>query len=469
LKKNEKTRGNKSENNLSNFTASAGSVSFQRLRGERFMSKKSFSGSVDFIDSIEVKTPCSEDWNEMKGNDKVRFCSHCSFEVNNVSALTRKQAMRLVRDSKGGICVRFVKNPVTNKPVFAEKFYKITRRAGLAAGVLGASLTLSTITYAQGGTGDNKTSEAQTEISVEKQTKEEKTGNATAKISGTITDPNGAVVPGVSVRLVKDGFQRTAVSTDEGFYEFTNIPVGVYEIVFEQTGGFKAAKGTQEIKEDADAVVNVSLEVGEQFVTMGVVATSSYVSMLHIAVSNGDLETVKNLIAGGEDVNLRDENNSGIAPLFVAVEYGYAEIAETLLNFGARVNAKDENKQTPLMSLDGDASPELVRLLIKHGAKINATDWQGNTALMLAARSVKAEVLQILIDHGADVNRQNKQGQTALMNAAEADNLESVRALILAGADVNLKNKDGETAWDLTAADEIEKLLESHGAIVEDK
>jgi len=87
------------------------------------MSKKSF------IDAIEVKNACSEDWDEMKGTARVRFCSHCAFEVNNISELTRKQAMRLVRESDGRICVRYVRHPVDNTPVFADKFYQITRRA----------------------------------------------------------------------------------------------------------------------------------------------------------------------------------------------------------------------------------------------------------------------------------------------------------------------------------------------------
>ena len=61
------------------------------------MSKKSF------IDSIEVKSPCSEDWNEMRGNNQVRFCSHCNLNVNNLSVMTRKQALKLVRKAEGRI------------------------------------------------------------------------------------------------------------------------------------------------------------------------------------------------------------------------------------------------------------------------------------------------------------------------------------------------------------------------------
>jgi ankyrin repeat protein len=426
----------------------------------------SFNGSID---SIEVKTPCSEDWNEMKGNEKVRFCSHCSFEVNDISRMTRKEAMRLVRSSDGRICVRYVKNPVTSKILFAGKLHQITRRAGLAAGVLGASLTLSTLTYAQDVTIDvQENAETRTAALVEKPLEEDKTGG-TARLSGTITDPNGAVVPNVTVRLVREGFQRAVTSSDEGFYEFTNIPSGVYSIVFEGSSGFKTANASQDIKADGDVEVNISLEVGAQFVTMGIMSISSYSSPLHVAVSDGDIDAVRSLIAKGVGINGKEESYGNITPLFVAVENGNLEITELLLSYRARANALSTDKQTPLMRLDDDATAELVRALFKYGAKVNLKDVDGNTALILAARSVKTEVLQILLDHGASVNAQNKQGQTALMNAAEADHLENVRALIMAGADVNLKDEDGDTALDLTTDAEIEQLLKSHGAVSGEK
>ena len=64
--------------------------------------------------------------------------------------MTRKQALKIVRESSGRICVRYIQNPVDKTPVFADRLYQITRRAGIAAGVLGASLSFSSLTYAQG-------------------------------------------------------------------------------------------------------------------------------------------------------------------------------------------------------------------------------------------------------------------------------------------------------------------------------
>lgn len=410
----------------------------------------------------------------MRGDEKIRFCGHCSKNVNNISEMTRKEALRLVRESNGSLCVRYVKNPSNSKPVFADRLYRISRRAGIAAGVLGASLSLSTVTFAQGNVGSIKrelVTGAQTETPKEKRANEEKAASGTSRISGTITDPNGAVIPGVSVTLSAEGFEQTISTSEEGFYQFDNLKAGIYSIKVAAVAGLEEALAAQDLAENSDTVVNLTLKANSDLVTVtvGEVALAEFKSLVHKAVADDDVDQLKNLIADGRNINEKDENYDGVTPLFLAVENGNVETAEILLAYGAKVNVRDAGRQTALMRLDDDASPELVRALIKYGAKISPVDREGNTALILAARSVKAEVLQILLDHGADVNARNKQGQTALMNAADADNLESVRALIMAGADVNLKNKEGETAWDLATSAEIADLLESHGATFDEE
>lgn len=425
-----------------------------------------------FLEQIEVKNSCSEDWEQMKGNDRARFCSHCSLSVNNLSALSRREALKLVRDANGRICVRYVQNPVDKTPVFANRLHQITRRAAVAAGVLGASLTLSTLAFAQGSPRlIKREANAQSEALQVNESEKDQTEKSPTSVSGAITDSTGAVIPGISVVLVnkETGEMRKVISNDDGFYEFQQTSAGNYTIKAEERNGFKDfILENVTVFEGESSRRDIQMEVGNEVVIMGMMVIAGYEKPLFQAVSENDLEEVKNLVARGENVNGREEDSDDVTPLFVAAENGNAEIAETLLNFGARVNARDENRQTPLMRLDRDASPELVRLLIRHDAKINVRDKEGNTPLILAAENASAEVLRILIDHGADVNAQNKEGQTALMNAAYEDDLEKVRILILAGADVNLKNKKDETAWDLTSDEKIGKLLESHGAKISD-
>src|SRR6266700_2768288 len=108
------------------------------------MSKKSV------LESMKVDKPCSAEWNEMAGNDQVRFCGHCAKNDNDISEMTRKEAVRLVRRSNGSLCIRYYIDPVTRRPMFLENFIQISRRAPrLAAGVISASLSLAAMSYAQ--------------------------------------------------------------------------------------------------------------------------------------------------------------------------------------------------------------------------------------------------------------------------------------------------------------------------------
>src|SRR2546423_2597640 len=66
-------------------------------------------------------------------------------------------------------------------------------------------------------------------------------GNAT--LTGTVTDPNGAVVPNakVTVTNVATNVSSTTQTTDAGLYRFNTLPVGTYRINVEITG-FKTAQ-----------------------------------------------------------------------------------------------------------------------------------------------------------------------------------------------------------------------------------
>ena len=66
----------------------------------------------------------------------------------------------------------------------------------------------------------------------------------TGDLEGKITDPNGAVVPNVSVTLtgVTVGFQRTVQSDDEGEFRIKQIPIGIYRITTVAINGFADSK-----------------------------------------------------------------------------------------------------------------------------------------------------------------------------------------------------------------------------------
>jgi hypothetical protein len=73
----------------------------------------------------------------------------------------------------------------------------------------------------------------------------------TGQISGTVTDPNGAVVQGASVTVSNQetGLSRTITTSDDGIYSFQLLPPGRYKVEV-------TASGFQ--KNEAEAVVNIT-------------------------------------------------------------------------------------------------------------------------------------------------------------------------------------------------------------------
>lgn len=47
----------------------------------------------------------------MRGDDRVRHCTHCTKNVYNISALSREEAIKLIEDSGGKLCVRYYTRP----------------------------------------------------------------------------------------------------------------------------------------------------------------------------------------------------------------------------------------------------------------------------------------------------------------------------------------------------------------------
>jgi hypothetical protein len=65
------------------------------------------------VDDVRIASPCKASWDDMVGDDRVRFCGQCSKNVYNLSALSRDAAEALLREAGArnaangdGMCVR---------------------------------------------------------------------------------------------------------------------------------------------------------------------------------------------------------------------------------------------------------------------------------------------------------------------------------------------------------------------------
>jgi hypothetical protein len=59
----------------------------------------------DRLSQLEIKKPCSADWNEMSGDDATRYCGKCRKNVHNLSEMGADEAEALLQS--GSVCVRY--------------------------------------------------------------------------------------------------------------------------------------------------------------------------------------------------------------------------------------------------------------------------------------------------------------------------------------------------------------------------
>jgi hypothetical protein len=87
---------------------------------------------------------------------------------------------------------------------------------------------------------------------------------AEAAFSGTIADPNGAVIPGATLKLVNIAQQTiwNAVSDKQGLYSFPDLPVGHYDLTITANGFAPQKKTGINVDTDSAIRVDVVLAVG---------------------------------------------------------------------------------------------------------------------------------------------------------------------------------------------------------------
>jgi len=110
----------------------------------------------------------------------------------------------------------------------------------------------------------------------------------TSRLDGTVTDSQGAAVPGatVEVTLGATGQVNKVTTDDKGYWTVPSLPSGVYRVAVSHTG-FKKAQ-TENVKLDAGVpgTVNIVLEVGAVTETIEVTAGAEIVQTDSATVSS---------------------------------------------------------------------------------------------------------------------------------------------------------------------------------------
>ena len=94
---------------------------------------------------LRIARRCPMRWEDLRGDDRVRYCDRCRLDVYNFAAMDTEEQNRLVAQAKGRLCGRLVVRQ-DGRAMFGEcgheRNWRWLRRTFIAAGMLAGMLSL---------------------------------------------------------------------------------------------------------------------------------------------------------------------------------------------------------------------------------------------------------------------------------------------------------------------------------------
>ena len=88
--------------------------------------------------------------------------------------------------------------------------------------------------------------------------------NANGRITGVITDPQGAVIPAARVTVTNTAthLSRTTESGADGTYQVLDLPIGTYTVAAEHSGFTKVVLADQQLLINQTLRVDIPMSIG---------------------------------------------------------------------------------------------------------------------------------------------------------------------------------------------------------------
>jgi ankyrin repeat protein len=171
-------------------------------------------------------------------------------------------------------------------------------------------------------------------------------------------------------------------------------------------------------------------------------------TLLHQAVSKGNLEIATQLLQKKANPNIQDRDGK---TCFHCPELS-REMTELLLQHGADPCIKDLSQKTPLHYGQDEY---VTQLLLMRGVDPNAQDDTGNT--ILHKPNIPFKIAKMVLEYNGKPGIKNNQNDVSLHYVQSA---EVVRLFLTHEADPSAKNRAGKTPLDRALADQNNSVIE---------
>jgi hypothetical protein len=174
----------------------------------------------------------------------------------------------------------------------------------------------------------------------------------TASITGTVTDPRGAALPGATVTATSQerGQIYTALTNDSGLYRIAQLPVGGYTVKVEKSGFSLASYPTFVLTLNQVARVDVAMKVGQTSETVEVSGSAPV-----LATETTQVDTVINA-ATNDNLPLASRNYvqlTLLAPGSVSTDPSSFNNGNNTGGYGGRPLINGNREQANNFMLDG--------------------------------------------------------------------------------------------------------------------
>ena len=187
------------------------------------------------LDSLRIASPCPTTWDQMKGDERARFCDLCSLHVYNIAELTASEAKSLIANTEGRICARIYRR--SDGTVITKDCPVGLRAIRRRVARIGGAVFATVISLCGGAFGQKPKDEGcRQQVKITRTLSEGVIENGTIK--GTIVDASGALVAGADITLVdvKSNKSIEVKSADDGSFSISNVAPGVYQLLVKSVG-----------------------------------------------------------------------------------------------------------------------------------------------------------------------------------------------------------------------------------------